>query len=152
MSLSKITSKDLKEKCLLLGIKDYGKKEVMIARISKHFIDSGLGFFDLESFIEELKHANEPLTSSHSLREESSNSETSSSNSQPSTVSTVLILEEEGEEEEEEEEDRESISKKPKVAVKPVYIVQQICENETQAIAIIKEADCWKSYCCTTRT
>ena len=39
-----------------------------------------------------------------------------------------------------------------KVAVKPVYIVQQICENETQAIAIIKEADCWKSYCCTTRT
>jgi len=39
-----------------------------------------------------------------------------------------------------------------KVAVKPVYIVQQICENETQAIAIIKEADCLKSYCCTTRT
>ena len=128
MSLSKITSKDLKEKCLLLGIKDYGKKEVMIARISKHFIDSGLGVFDLESFIEELKHANEPLSSSHSLREQSSNSETSSSNSetvssnsetassnsQPSTVSNVAILEEE------EEEDRDSISKKRKVAVKQV--------------------------------
>jgi len=115
MSLSKITSKDLKEKCSLLGIKDYGKKEVMIARISKHYIDSGLGVFDLESFIEELKHANEPLSSSHSLREESSNSETSSSNSetsssncQPSTVSNVAILEEEGEVE---EEDRDSTSK-----------------------------------------
>jgi len=116
MSLSKITSKNLKEKCLLLGIKDYGKKEFMIARISKHYIDSGLGVFDLESFIEELKHANEPLSSSHSLREESSNSETSSSNSetsssnnQPSTVSNVAILKEEGEGEVEEE-DRDSTS------------------------------------------
>ena len=107
----------------------------MIARISKHFIDSGLGVFDLESFIEELKHANKPLSTSHSLREQSSNSETvssnsetassnsatsssnsetSSSNSQPSTVSNVAILEEE------EEEDRDSISKKRKVAVKQV--------------------------------
>ncbi len=95
------------------------------------------GVFDLKSFIEELKHANEPLSSSHSLREESSNSETSSSNSQPSTVSNVAILEKEGEEK---EEDRDSTSKKRKEAVKPVYIVQQICENEIQALAILKEA------------
>ena len=43
MSLSKITSKDLKEKCTLLSIKDYGTKKVIIDRISKHYIDSGLG-------------------------------------------------------------------------------------------------------------
>jgi hypothetical protein len=36
-----------------LKLKDYGKNEVMIARISKHYIDSGLGIFILENFIEE---------------------------------------------------------------------------------------------------
>ena len=151
MSLNKISSKDLKDKCKLLKLKDYGKKEDMIARIEKHYIDYGLGIFILEDFIDEINFAKLPSNSSpHSSPQ--LKSESSTSNTKSNTVSNVEILVEEEEEEEEEEEQEEPRPKKRKVLVKPVYIVQQICENETQALRTIRDSGCWKSFCKTTQT
>ena len=134
--ISQITLKDFKEKCKLLNIKEYGKKDQIITRITKHYIDNNLGIFSLEDYVNERNHSSQndtpPINSpSHSLPEESNSVEASSPScsayTQPSTVYDVMIEDEEGDENEEKD-DLLSISiqfkscrigQKPKVGRKP---------------------------------
>ena len=146
--LSKISLKDLKEKCKLLNIKDYGKKDQIVARIKKHYIDNDLGIFNLEEYLNTIRTPSEETPSEETPSEEAPSEETPSEEipldilpafdeqeaispsssiayTQPASVNNVLI-----EEEDEEQDDQEEVvTKKRKISVHPIYIVDTICTN-----------------------
>ena len=89
--LSKISLKDLKEKCKLLNIKDYGKKDQIVARIKKHYIDNDLGIFNLEEYLNTIRTPSEETPSEEIPLDILPAFE---AYTQPASVNNVLIEEE----------------------------------------------------------
>jgi hypothetical protein len=134
--LSRISLKELANKCKELNIKVYGTKTVILARIEKHFVDAELGTFNLEEYIKELHPS--PHSSTYS------SPSVLSSYNQPASVDSVVINEEEIEESEDEND--QAVQKKRKIMVHPIYVVHHVCKNKTEALEFIKQEDQWNSY------
>ena len=139
-----------------MNIKEYGKKDQIITRITKHYSDNKLGIFSLEDYVNERNHSSQNDTPPiNSLPDESNSDEASSPScsayTQHSTVDDVTIEAEEGDENEEEDEE-EVLTKKRKVSIHPIYIVDKVCTNENEALEIITNEACWHSYCISNKT
>ncbi len=122
----------------------------MFERIKKHYIDNSLGEFNLDELVELDQVEDNPVAITSS-QEASTSSQVASTSSQVASTSSQVASSLNNVSIEEEEFEEESISepahKKRKTAVHPIYFVSRVCENEEEALAIIKAENSWTSHC-----
>ncbi len=115
----------------------------MFERIKKHYIDNSLGEFNLDELVE-LEQVEDSPVAITSSQEASKSSPVASTSSQVASLLNNVSIEEE---EFKEESISEPAHKKRKTAGHPIYFVSRVCENEEEALAIIKAENSWTSYC-----
>ena len=140
---------NLKKKCEALQIKTYGTKLVILDRIKKHYLQNGLGEFNLDQ-LADARDEEERLSSQPSSQPSSQTSGQAPSilaNSQEGTNSTNTFSSVPIQEEHVEVEDEGPPLKKRKTTVSVSYFVSSVCDNEVEALNMIKSENIWANYC-----